>query len=183
MIPELLYSRPYYNSAPGRKPRSGITYRLCQQARINAYKIPGPELQEYVRALPKKCILIPVPGHFGRASHTRDLCNCLQKAAGISKDVRIIDALLCESHPSLCEMKRAGKSTDDIEIRMSINLDETSRYDLSRLSETFTLVLVDNVLDTGKTLTAAADAVGTPCKALTLGYTGNDTGISQSLTL
>ena len=180
MRPHLLFSKPYYNADPGANPRSGETYKLCQSVKDNPYKIPVEALADYVRALPRKCILIPVPEHTGRAGYTRDLCNRLQKVAGISKDVRIIDALWCNPRPSLCEMKRAGKDTSGVEVKFKINTNETSHGDLGMLSSTFDIVLVDNVLDTGRTMTAAAEAVradGAEPLCITIGYTGNDEGI------
>ena len=178
MKPYLLYSKPYYNGAEGADPRSGDTYRYCQLAKKNAYRIPKAFLDAYVLCLPPKCILIPVPEHRGNAEANLDLCNALKNAAGISKDVRRIDALRCDPHESLCEAKRQGKDTAGIDIRMHINTKETSREDLQMLNETFQIVLVDNVMDTGRTLRAAAEALGLEdVMAIALGYTGNDEGI------
>lgn len=178
MKPYLLYSKPYYNDAEGADPRSGDTYRYCQLAKKNAYRIPKAFLDAYDRCLPPKCILIPVPGHRGNTEANLDLCNALKKAAGISRDIRRIDALRCDPHESLCEAKRQGKDPTGIDIRMHINAKETSREDLQMLNKTFQIVLVDNVMDTGRTLRAAAEALGLEdVKAITLGYTGNDEGI------
>lgn len=178
MKPFLIYSKPYYNDSEGADPRSGDTYRYCQMAKKNAYRIPKAFLDAYASCLPPKCILIPVPGHRGDAEANLDLCNALKNAAGISRDVRRIDALRCDPHESLCEAKRQGKDTAGIDINMHINTEETSQEDLQMLDKTFQIVLVDNVMDTGRTLRAAAAALGLEdVKAITLGYTGNDEGI------
>lgn len=178
MKPYLLFSKPYYNQEESADPRSGDTYRYCQLAKKNAYRLPVAFLAEYAHNLPLKCILIPVPGHRGDAEVNLDLCNALKNAAGISRDIRRIDALRCDPHESLCEAKRQGKDTAGIDIRMHINAKETSREDLQMLNKTFQIVLVDNVMDTGRTLRAAAEALGLQdVLAITLGYTGNDEGI------
>lgn len=178
MKPYLLFSKPYYNQEESADPRSGDTYRYCQLAKKNADRIPVAFLAEYAHNLPLKCILIPVPGHRGGAKANLDLCHALKKAADLSRDVRTIDALRCNPHESLCEAKRQGKDTAGIDIRMHINAKETSREDLQMLNKTFQIVLVDNVMDTGRTLRAAAEAIGLEdVKAITLGYTGNDEGI------
>lgn len=180
MKPRILYSRPYYNKQEGKDPRSGEVYRLCNQVKTrNPYRIPDERFKTYAYALPSKCILIPVPGHTGKATYTRDLCYRLQKACGHDRDVRVIDALTGEAHPSLCKAKREGKDTSDIEVKISINYNESNKGNLRMLSETFDIVLVDNVLDTGRTMMAAVEAVradGAEPVCLTLGYTGNDTG-------
>lgn len=179
MKPCLLYSKPYYNDAEGADPRSGDTYRYCQLVKKKiAHWFPIAFLAEYAHNLPLECILIPVPGHSGYTGPNLDLCNTLRKAAGVSRDIRVIDALRCDPHESLCEAKRQGKDTAGIDIRMHINAKQTSREDLQMLNKTIQIVLVDNVMDTGRTLRAAAEALGLEdILAITLGYTGNDEGI------
>ena len=183
MKPYLLFSKPYYNQEEGANPRSGATYELCQNVRTSPYNIPRKALQEYADKLPQKCVLVPIPGHVGTPTYTHQLCCRLKASTAVSKEIAIIEALVCEPHPSLCELKRRGEDVSDINVHMMVNPMFNIPENMLRLSKKgFDIILVDNVLDTGKTLTAAAKALDygleiKDCKVITIGYTGNDEGI------
>jgi len=179
--PILLYSKPYYNTAKKDNPRSGDTYTACQKIKESDFPVPG--IEDYAKYIGNNAVLIPVPDHTGNttanAALATQLCLAKQHRNPACAKVRVLDILTCETHESLCERKRSGLNTDDININMSITAAAAKRL------KAFTgmVILVDGVLDTGKTVLAAYDALKEYCRChiITIGYTGRDKGIYNPL--
>ena len=120
-----------------------------------------PAIQTAARLLmhfvPEKSILVPIPGHGGNATYTLELAKHICKYLTIAEtDAVVFDALKCTPHDSLCELKKSGLPIEDIELgirlRNGINL-------LRFIEAGYAIVLIDNVVDTGKTATAAVEAI------------------------
>ena len=129
-------------------------------------------------SLPQKAVLIPIPGHTGFATHTLRLAYAIEVAASQSetkKEIHVVHNLIGERHVSLCETKHNGGKAEDINVVIQpITL--LSKIILSTyIKEGYVPVLVDNVVDTGKTARAAIAALGNiECQVLAIGKTGND---------
>lgn len=146
---------------------------LCHSVKKNAFTIRRDRLEPLAMALPDKAILVPVPGHEGRAEHTLDLAYRLQAIAkALSKDARVIDALKGSARESLCALKQQGKDISGVRVEFTLNPEEIDREGVEILSKTFRFVLVDNVIDTGKTAGAAIQALKVDCGAVAIGTTG-----------
>lgn len=164
---ELIYSNPYH-SAPENRIR-----RLCYRVKEDRgwLDIPGSMLFQMASALGPKTVLVPVPGHDGKAGYTLDICFALRRHAG-RKDVRIVDALQGNAHPPLCETKHAGGNADAIPVTFMLKESEIDAGQVRTLAKDFDIVLVDNVIDSGRTALLAEKALGVPCKLITIGTTG-----------
>lgn len=135
--------------------------------------IPKRILNQAISALGHKTILIPIPGHLGNAESNLDICYAIRNKAP-QKDIRVIDALRGQPRESLCEYKQHGEEPNTIDIVFQFN-DSSDGIDaegIALLAKTFDIVLVDNVIDSGRTAEAAQKALELPCKLITLGSTG-----------
>lgn len=124
--------------------------------------------------IPDKSILIPVPGHDSRYSYTRHICTAaVSEAYKLGKDVRVLFALDGKEHPSLCELKEKGLPVDgvDLGIDWSVPKNDYRRCLADNIAEGYRPVLVDNVIDTGKTIRACLEIIGDADVAV-LGNTG-----------
>lgn len=157
---QLIYSNPYEQ-----------VKALCHRVKEpnGVFDIPRQLLAQAWSALGRQSILIPVPGHLGTPDDMTVLCGRIRDC-GRAKRINIIEMLRGDARPSLCEAKRRGDKLPDV--TFTINGEETSAEDIALLSKTFDIVLVDNVLDSGRTAQAAQRALGVPCKLITLGSTG-----------
>lgn len=186
MRPRLIFSKPYYNQTEGEDPRSGKTYELCNLAKTDCTKVDDRDLEEYARQLNSNMVLIPVPGHDGDTDATFHLCwqllKCYRRMYGPEvAEPEIANILEGDAHPSLCEVKRNGLPTDDIRVVHHVKNARCHEAVHDFVEAGKRLILVDNVLDTGKTVLAAAKAIGHDCDVLTLGYTGRERGIYNPL--
>ena len=112
----------------------------------------------------KRMILIPVPGSTGYPGYMEDVVKQLSERTGMT----YVNTLFSTEHESLYDLKMNGTSYDDLP-DFSFQMD-------SPLPEGTIAVLVDNVLDTGKTLSQAMDAdfgKGVEVRAAVLAHTGN----------
>lgn len=99
-------------------------------------------------------VLIPIPGHTGKATTALMLCEHLQ-CAFIKKghSCIILDALKTRSHNSLCYLKKNNKEVSGIEFNTrykDIAFKET--LETMRADKRYKIFLVDNVIDTGHTV-------------------------------
>lgn len=95
----------------------------------------------------QRCVLVPIPGHVGKATYTRDLCEQLEKLTGIYT----ANVLRGSHHLPLYEAKKNDMKPEGIPIRYCMH---------QPLPAGTTAILVDNVLDTGHTAWAAVKAIG-----------------------
>ncbi len=167
MLPELIYSRPY---------RDEDVRTLCHLAKSKPDSIKADHLEPYARVIDPHSILIPVPGHLGDVTMNINLAFRLRFLSK-APDVHIINAIKGVPRESLCKRKRTGLPTDDVHVEFQNDLSTISPEELKKMAITYKFILIDNVLDTGRTVRAAAKAIGLDCCVLTLGYTGADEGI------
>lgn len=92
---------------------------------------------------PEHALLVPVPGHLGKAGYCLDMAETISERTGI----RVIDCLTCSPRRTLYEIKKNG-GTPHAEFTLR-----------GRLPEDMTPILIDNVIDTGTTALAAARAL------------------------
>ena len=95
----------------------------------------------------RSAVLVPIPGHTGRATYTLDLCNALSSLTGTAT----ADLLVGRHHLPLYEAKKNDMKPEGIRITYTLR---------EPLPEGSTAILVDNVLDTGHTAWAAVKALG-----------------------
>ena len=112
----------------------------------------------------KRMILIPVPGSTGYPGYMEDVVKQLAERTGMT----YVNTLFSTEHESLYDLKMNGTSYDELP-DFSFQID-------SPLPEGTIAVLVDNVLDTGKTLSQAMNAdfgKGVEVRAAVLAHTDN----------
>lgn len=109
----------------------------------------------------KRCVLVPVPNHYGRAAYTKALAEELSRRTGIPT----WDILTCRPHMPLHYAKKNDLKPEGIYLKLSL---------YRQVPQQFTPIIIDNVLDTGYTAGAAIKAVGHPGAMLAvLGHTKN----------
>lgn len=157
----IIYSRPYEE-----------VREAC-----HAVKTSYPERDKWARILAAnlpawdKVVLIPVPGHEGYPSYTHALC-CGMAITYPPQGMKmqIFAAVTCEPRESLCSLKEAGEPLPD-ELRF-----DTEPADLQKLHSLISLgykpIVIDNVIDTGRTAKAMQEALGVPCAFMCIGATG-----------
>lgn len=123
--------------------------------------------------LPHIVWLIPVPSHNGTAEASLSLAQMLQIKAMLRHDkiVGIIPGLAGKARESLYEMKKANRDISRCELGMEAD------YHLQEMvriagKQGIPVMLLDTVVDTGTTATAAAHATGIN-KILCVGSTEN----------
>ena len=160
---------------------------LCHEIKqMEPYTMVHTAAKQLYPALPDKCILIPVPGHDGKATYTLNLAKCVILQATLNDTVEkiaqrmvILDILRCAAHQSLCEIKHNNGNIDKIDINMSKTTLIEEQLLLAYIEQGYTPVLVDNVVDTGKTAKACLDALGlNEVSILAIGTTQTEKTIS-----
>lgn len=124
-----------------------------------------------VEAIDRPTVLVPVPSHTGFATDMFALAGAVcVEAAKRGVPCEVADVLACRPHPSLCDEKHkeGGGHPEDIRIVMYLMGGEKS---MERLAGKY-ILLVDNVVDTGKTARAALSALPTANGILAIGDTG-----------
>lgn len=124
-----------------------------------AVAIAAEEMQAYV---PHDAVLIPMPGHNGRADDTMTLANAI--AALYNRNhpdnpVQVLDALAGNERPSQYVTKKTK--------HRSLTLDEMGVHTIADIPEDKFPVFIDNVVASGQTATAAQKAVG---RGMTLAF-------------
>lgn len=127
---------------------------LCHQVKtsIQATKEAAKRMSQGIR-FPSDGILIPVPSHTGHATYTTLLCKEISALTGLP----FRDALSCNEHDSLYQLK---KSNSPLPHPKSLNF-----HLKAEIPQKLTPILVDNVIASGTTMTAALLAIpnGIPC--------------------
>lgn len=130
-----------------------------------AVTIAAEEMQAYV---PNDAVLIPMPGHNGRADDTLTLANAvaaLYNQHHPNNPVRVLDALAGKERASQYLTKKTK--------HRSLTLDEMGIHTIADIPADKFPVFIDNVVASGQTATAAQKAVG---RGMTLAFAyGNRT--------
>jgi hypoxanthine phosphoribosyltransferase len=114
----------------------------------------------------RPCVLVPIPGHEGKATYTKQLCDEI----GVRTGMRTANILKGNHHIALYHAKKNDMKPEGIRIDFLMK---------SPLPAGVTPIIVDNVLDTGHTAYAALRAVDNASAVLavlgnTIHYTLND---------
>lgn len=105
--------------------------------------------------LPKNSVIVPMPGHMGRADRMLDVAKAVKR---LRPDVEVLDVLRCDPHPSSYDMKKNGLAP--CPVRM---WHENFAYDGDSRRPKF---IIDNVICTGITAAAATAALDWPVLVL-----------------
>lgn len=148
---------------------------LCQEMKRGDISVINPFLDEIAEALPTKSLLVPMPQSSGKAEYTEKLaiaiaehCNNL----GTDKTAVVLDCLCGYVHDSVCGRKAKGEPFDDIDFGFVYRDGADSRVK-ALADKGWEVILVDNVVDTGTTASAAIAALNiNKVSILELGDTG-----------
>ena len=169
----------------GAKPYKGSIRDIC-----NNVKLPEKDwtkdtiyaIASLAEMLPQKSLLIPVPGHCMNGGVALTICRKMNEYATYdNKTCEVFDCISGAVRPSLCELKRSG--TDPFS-------DEYQKLDLGftfadkvypkmlkyYIENGYAPFIVDNVVDTGKTVIDMIKALGRNIPVLAIGKTGLHTG-------
>lgn len=125
-------------------------------------------------------LIIPIPGHTGIPTYTLKLARAVSKQAARSgKRVLVFDVLRCRRHQPLYDAKKAGMDLECIPLEFRF-----TRSDILGSLRAFRrfgygVYLLDNVVDTGRTVRAAMEVVG-ECRVLAVGDTGAHAGEKEA---
>ena len=109
---------------------------------------------------PQSYVLVPIPGHEGKANYTLAMAKEISEATGI--EVR--DSLVADPHEKLYDIKKKEgiASLRPMDFRLTEELPDGKMP-----------IFVDNVLDTGTTAMSALNAVGKPSMMIVVANTAN----------
>ena len=141
---------------------------LCHEIKqMDAFTIVHTIAQQLYPALPDKCILIPVPGHDGKATYTLKLAKAIvlqatfnDTAEKIVQGIDVLDILRSAPHKSLCEIKHENGDANKVKLHVFQPTFLKRQILDAYIEQGYAPVLVDNVIDTGKTAKACLDALG-----------------------
>lgn len=102
---------------------------------------------EMVRYIPKNAVLIPMPSHTGNATYTKELCTMIARET--SAEVR--DILKGAKRETLYNLKKQGRRI--MPQKLGFYVTEQPPTDKR-------ILIIDNVVATGTTATAAVRAIG-----------------------
>lgn len=111
---------------------------------MNAIKEAAYQMADMV---PGNAVLVPMPSHLGYATDTLKLCEVIGRITGAP----IYNILKGVERKKLYDLKKAG---------LTVNHYNLGFHTTSDLPKDRTVVVVDNVIDTGATARAAAAAIG-----------------------
>ena len=109
--------------------------------------------------IPANAVLIPIPGHHGRADHTLRLAKVLSSYTRLP----FVEALRGREHESQYEAKLRGRMLSE---------EKMGFYRIAPIPSNRTPCLIDNVVDTGTTAKAAVKALG---NAVVVSFAMSDT--------
>jgi len=134
-----------------------------QESIVHAARLMAPSVLMLEKMTGRPCVLVPIPGHEGKAGYTLDLC----REIGAITKTDTLDLLQGTHHLALYEAKKNDMKPEGIRINFTLK---------APLPNDVTPIVVDNVLDTGHTSWAAVVALGRPdtCLAV-LGHTSHYT--------
>lgn len=162
----LVYSAGEYGGSEKGEERRTLAHSLKKFGSDTAVRAVVDKMVGIFNKIPledkKKMVLVPVPGSSGQPTYMKEVVRKLSELTHIP----FTDDLFCDAHESLYHLKKYGagyNSLPDIHYMMD-----------GRLPSGAIAVLVDNVLDTGKTLSSAAKAnfgEGVEVRAAVLAHT------------
>ena len=114
--------------------------------------------------IPRHAILVPIPGHEGKAKQTLQLCRAISSYTGLP----VGDVLQGKSREANYVAKHEGKGLTERDMGFR---------KVAQLPEGRTPIYVDNVVDTGTTAKAAYHAVG---KGMVVTFAISDTLFMQN---
>ncbi|MDD6553475.1 MAG: hypothetical protein PUF37_07825 [Prevotellaceae bacterium] len=98
------------------------------------------------QGFPEFPVLVPVPDHTGKATYNKEICDQISRMTGIF----VADFLVGNKHKPLYDLKKQSLDVEDIDLGI---------HSVHKIPEKSTPILIDNVLGTGKTLSAAWEAI------------------------
>ena len=129
---------------------------LCHKVKEGYLEAIKEAAASLAASLPDECILVPVPGHDGRATYTARLATKIWDEMNLSgKKPCYIDALAADPHPSFCELKHRGEPTDTVKLNTRILARSKKAVRQHCIEKGMPVILIDNVVDTGKTARSA----------------------------
>lgn len=138
-----------------RKKAHNDLAKEMKQGNSLAIAIAAAEMERYI---PENAVLVPMPSHKGFATYTLELA---QRIAEL-KNAEICDTLKGSPRKSLYQLKKEGRNPH--KTRFGFYLTEG-------IPSGKKIIIIDNVVATGATATAAATAVG-ECVVLALADDG-----------
>jgi len=97
------------------------------------------------KELPNGSVVVPMPSHLGRATV---MLSVALRIAELRHDIRVIDALEVAQHQGMYVAKRSGNRLPHLTMRLICDL------------PSLPICVIDNVIDTGTTFSAAQAALG-----------------------
>ena len=148
MMPENKKQEHLFASVAGYRKVQSLAHKL-KRGEQGGIREAAALMADAVRTLGagRSAVLVPIPGHTGRATYTKDLCDEIGKLTAIPT----ADLLQGTHHLPLYEAKKNDMKPEGIRITYTLR---------QPLPEGKTAILVDNVLDTGHTAWAAVKAIG-----------------------
>ena len=147
----------------------------CHAIKENASVIARKYAPQIAASPPDRCLLVPIPGHEGKASHTLLLgaAICAEAFKNGKRSVMVLDCLVCRPHLSLCKLKHEGEDVSGVELGMRFYSKGLRTMFRRFVRNKYTIVLLDNVVDTGKTVSDAMAVVG-ECPVVCIGLVDKD---------
>lgn len=148
---------------------------LCHAMKRGDVSVINPFLGEIAEALPTKSLLVPMPQSSGKAEYTEKLAVAIAEHSnnkGTDKTAVVLDCLCGYVHDSVCGRKAKGEPFDDIDFGF-VYRDRADKRVKALVELGWEVILVDNVVDTGTTASAAIAALKlNKVSILALGDTG-----------
>ena len=165
--PLLVYSLGQYGIGERGEELRTLAHQVKENRSPETIDNAVDELEAIFSGIPEsereRMVLVPVPGKTGVPGYTDDIAYDL----GERLDIDSNSNLICSPHASLYDIKKEQGNDNLPEIDFTYN---------DELDEGTIVVLVDNVLDTGHTLSQAAKAdfgEGVEVRAVVLAHTDN----------
>ncbi len=124
---------------------------ICHLVKDGQVEIQLKAAVELAMMLPKESVLVPVPSRNGGTVE-------LARLLGELTHLPVIQCLKQDSTESLYNLKKAGKKVTEADCAIT----------LTGKAPEGNIVLVDNVIATGTTMSAAIEAIGRDCDAACL---------------
>lgn len=163
----LVYSLGQYGMGERGEDLRTLAHQVKEQGTNEIISQAVNQLSGIFKNLPhaerERMVLIPMPGAGGVSTYTDDIVHELSEKLGIDSN----SGLFCSPHPSIYQLKKEQGNDHLPPIAFSYN---------GSLPEGSIVVLVDNVLDTGHTISQAAQVnygKNVEVRAAVLAYTDN----------